>query len=252
MLWLHCNFDIIVKPENSKDSSAIYCRYKECILGNLVSDAIKDAGYGEITIINGGSIRNNMYKGNLTRGQLIEILPCFNNIVVKQLTGQCILDALEFGVSKLPFSSGGFPQVSGITFDIDISFNSTVLTDDLGRFINVTTKRRVSNVKINGEDLDLNRKYNASLLEYTAKGGDGYSMFDEFEVFNESLLTDTDVFCYYIENILKGEIPEEYKDIQGRIKFKESSNMSVQLFPQNSKLIHYYLLKIKKKIFLSE
>ena len=231
LIYGHSDFDIIVKPEDNKDSSAINCRSKECSLGNLISDAVKYAGNGEITILNGGSIRNNLYKGNLTRSQLIDILPWFNNIVVKRVTGQCILDALEFGVSLLPFPSGGFPQVSGITYDIDASIKSTVKTDEYGIFINVTGERRVSNVKINGANLDLNKKYNVSLIEYTAKGGDGFSMFDKFEVFNECLLTDTDAFCNYIDKNLHGEIPKEYKDIQGRIKIKDSQNY---IFPNSS------------------
>ena len=220
----HSDYDLIVKPEDNKDSSAIYCRFKECTLGNLITDAIKDAGNGEITIINGGSVRNNMNKGDLTRGELINILPWFNNIVVKKLTGQCILDALEFGVSKLPLSSGGFPQVSGITFDIDTSFKSTVLTDEYGIFIKVAGERRVSNVKINGENLVLNKEYIASLIEYTAKGGDGYSMLGKFEVHNESLLTDTDAFSVYIQNNLHGEIPKDYQDFQGRINIRDKND----------------------------
>ena len=144
-----------------------------------MDDAIKTLGNGKITIINGGSIRNNIYKGNLTRGDIINVIPWFNNIVVKRIAGQCILDALEFGVSRLPNEPGLF-QISGITFDADLSINSSVLLDNTGSFVNVTGIRRVSNVKINGEDLDINQLYTASLIEYTANGGSGYSMFFRF------------------------------------------------------------------------
>ena len=219
----HSNFDLIIKPENATDSRSIYCRYKECTLGNILSDAVRNAGNAEITILNGGSIRNNMPKGNITRKDIIEIMPWFNNIVVKKIKGQNILDALEFGVSKLPDSSGGFPQVSGITFDVDTSFKSPVITDENGMFINIAGKRRVSNVKINGEDLDLNKNYNTSLIEFIANGGDGYSMFSQFEIFNESLVTDTDALGLFILDNLQGEIPEKYKDFQGRINIYNKS-----------------------------
>ena len=164
-----------------------------------------------------------MYKGNLTRGQLIDIFPFFNNIVVKEINGQTILDALEFGVSKYPSASGGFPQVSGITYDINPNINSTVLTDSLGMFVNVTGERRVSNVKVNGKDLDLNKTYNASFIEYIANGGDGYSMFSKYEVTNESLVTDTDAFVSYIQNNLNGTIPDKYNNYQGRINFNNQT-----------------------------
>ena len=216
------NFDLIIKPE---DDAIPYCRYKECTLGNLITDAIKTLGNGELTIINGGSIRNNMYKGILTRGKIINTLPWFNNIVVKRVTGQCILDALEYGVSKLP-NGGGLLQLSGITFDADLSFNSSVVTDASGMFVKVTGKRRVSNVKINGKNLNKDKIYNASLLEYNANGGGGYSMFIPFEVYNESLITDTDALCSFIKNNLNGNIPEEYKNVQGRINLYNKSYTS--------------------------
>ena len=216
----YSDFDLIIKPS---DDAIPYCRYQECTLGNLITDAIKILGNGELTIINGGSIRNNMNKGTLTRGGIINVIPWFNNIVVKRVTGQCILDALEYGVSKLP-NGGGLLQLSGITFDADISIPSSVLTDSTGMFLNVTGKRRVSNVKINGEKLNLNKMYNASLLEYNANGGGGYSMFVPFEIFNESLITDTDALCYYIKNNLNGNIPEDYKNVQGRINLYNNSN----------------------------
>ena len=214
LIFGFCDYDLIIIDE---DTESNYCRYKECTLGNLITDAIKNAENGEISILNGGAIRNNMYKGNITSAQIMEILPWFNNIVQKRITGQCILDALEFGISQLPNMSGVFPQISGITFDVDISFDSTVKIDELGMFINVTGKRRVSNVKINGVDLELDKFYNASLIEYISNGGDGYSMFSKFDIYNESLITDTDSLIHFIQYNLNGEIPLQYKDIQGRI-----------------------------------
>ena len=227
----HSDFDFIIMPEGG-DSSTNECRFKECTLGNLLADAIKDAGYAEISFLNGGSVRNNMKKGNLTRGQIINVIPYFNNIVVKEINGQTICDALEFGLSKYPTPSASFPQVSGITFDFDPSINTTVLTDENGIFLNVTGKRRVSNVKINGGNLDINKKYNASLTEYIANGGDGFSMFANFNVTNESIFTDTDALNNYIHNFPNGEIPENYKYFQGRININKNQT--------DTKYFHYF------------
>ena len=215
----YSEYDLKIRPDGTSDSHYIYCRYQECTVGNLVADSFKSVSNAEVAIVNGGGIRSNLKKGNLTRGQIMEASPFFNNIVVKRVSGQCILDALEFGVSKHPNSAGSFPQVSGISFDIDTSLNSTVETDSQGQFLNVKGKRKVSNVKINGEDLDLNRIYNVSLNEFVANGGDGYFMFTKYEVFYEPLYTDTDSLAYYIKINLNGRIPAEYKDFQGRINF---------------------------------
>ena len=218
------DYDFIIKPTTSSNKAlSNVCRYRECSLGNLLADAIKEAGNGEIGITSGGTVRTNLLKGDLTKNNLIEVNPFFNSIFVKELPGQVILDALEFGQVNLPKVTGGYPQVSGITFDVDTSENSSVLLDSDGMFVNVTGKRRVSNVKINGVDLDLNKTYKCAMGEFLARGGDGYSMFDKYEVVNESLLTDTDALSSFIINNLKGKIPEEYSKFQGRINQKSHS-----------------------------
>ena len=221
----HSNFSFIIRPENTTDSKSVYCRYRECTLGDLISDAIKDATKAEIAILNGGSVRNSLLEGNLTSGQVIDVLPWYNNILAKKVTGQMLLDALEFGVRNLPNSAGGFPQVSGISFDVNIGVKSIANADADGMFLNVTGERRVSNVKVNGQDLNLSRLYNISLDEFIGSGGDGYSMFTNLVPYYESMYTDTDSFMYYIKDSLKGEIPDEYKELQGRINIYNYSTL---------------------------
>ena len=239
----YVGFDFIIKPENNADSHAIYCRYKECTLGNVIVDSFRDILSADVAILNGGSVRNNLLKGKITQKSIIDILPFYNSLFVKEIDGQTLLDALEFGVSNLPSQSGGFPQVSGITFDVDISFNSTVVKDSNGMFQSVAGKRRVSNVKINGEYLNLNKKYNLSCSEYIAAGGDGYIMFAKYDVLNESVFTDTDSFAYYLKNDLKGTIPEKYKQEEGRINIITDSSSIENPYAKEKKNSHDEYLK---------
>ena len=213
----HSNYDFIIKPSDNSDSHTVYCRYKECTLGNLVADAFREVVSSNMSFVNGGSVRTSLLKGNISRMNIIDIMPFFNSLYVKEITGEAFLNALEFGVSKLPNSFGGFPQVSGCSFDVNTSFNSTVETDSDGMFIKVGGKRRVSNVKINGKPLNLAEKYNLSASEYILSGGDGYSMFANFPVVNESVFADSDALGHYIKNNLKGEIPSKYQKLQNRI-----------------------------------
>ena len=219
------DYDLITKPENASSNQLIYCRYQECTLGNLIADAVTFEAKSDFTIVNAGGVRGNLYTGNITKANVIEIIPWFNNIFIKRVTGQTVLDALEFGVRNYPSSSGQFPQVSSeLSFDIDPSINSTVQTDRDGIFINITGARRVSNVKVNGEDLVLDKIYNISLFEIIANGGGGFQMFADIEVSREAAITDTDAVALYIQNNLNGSIPKKYSEIQGRINIVNSSS----------------------------
>ena len=243
----HSNYKLEIRPEGTSDSHYIYCRYKECTVGNLVADSFKWAGNSEVAIVNGGSIRNSINEGNLTRGQIIEAAPFFNDIITKKVPGKCILDALEFGTSNYPDAAGAFPQVSGINYDIDTSINSSVLKDSNGLFLDVPGKRRVSNVKINGKNLDLDKNYTISMSSFVGSGGDGYTMFTNYEVFNESLLTDSDSIALYIKDELEGEIPEKYKDFQGRINFVNNTEISIESTAPNNQSVDINKFIPKKK-----
>jgi len=218
------NYDLIVMPEGSTDINSNYCRKRECALGNLITDAFRGVVGSDVALINGGAIKTDLLKGKITKKEVIDIMPYFNNLYVKEIDGQTLLDALEFGVSRSPNNYVGFPQVSGMTFDVDNSFNSTVLNDSSGMFINVTGKRRVHNVKVNGEDLDVNKKYNVSLPDFIGNGGDGFTMFTKHKVVNESVFTDSDALSHYISYNLKGQVPDDYKKNNTRIFFKKRSD----------------------------
>ena len=208
----------LINQEGSAEAPIIYSRTRECGLGDLISDAIESAGEGDFAIINGGSVRNNLKKGNITKGCIIEALPWFNNIVIKELPGQVILDALEYGVRNYPKINGGFIQVSsGLSFNFNPDINSTVVTDSTGMYKNISGERRVFNVKIKGEKIDPKKNYSVAMYEYLATGGGGYSMFSDYEISREALVTDTHALSNFIEYNLKGEIPEKYTESQGRI-----------------------------------
>lgn len=223
----HSNYELVIKPENSTDSSLIYCRTRECTLGNLISDAVVSAGGADFTIVNGGGIRNNLKKGNITKGNIIETLPWFNNLVIKELPGQVIIDALEFGTRKYPEPNGGFPQVSSeLSYNFNPDINSTVVVDPTDLYLNISGERRVSNVKVNGKNIEPEKNYSVVMFEYLANGGSGYTMFANYEITREGLVTDTQALSDFIEYNLKGEIPKKYSETQGRIKITNKTDES--------------------------
>ena len=204
-------------------------RTDENILCNLVVDAIRYIGNADISIINSGTVRNDLIRGNITYKNIINILPFYNEIIIKEIKGSDILDALEFGTKHLPNKAQRFPQVSGISFDVNTNIKSNVEVDDNEMFVGIRGERRVRDVIINGEELNLEKKYKVSLPYFIANGGDGYSMFDKYNTNNiNTLITDMEAVIIYIQNYLNGTIPNIYKIKQGRIVI--DSNEEFDLF----------------------
>ena len=201
----------------SQDSHTQLSRVGENHLCNLVCDAFKELGDADITIMNAGSVRTDINQGNITYQEIINTMPFSNDILSKKVTGQIILDALEFGVRSLPEPTSRFPQVSGITYKIDISINSSVIVDEDENFLSVDGERRVYDVKINGEDLDINKNYTLTSNSFILDGGDGYFMFNPCEIIQTSIGVDNEVLMKYVNEDLNGIIPSKYQSSENRI-----------------------------------
>lgn len=214
------DFDMMINADSSGDSKKQISRSEEVSLGDLVADAIRAAGKGEIGLINAGSIRADLFEGDITYGEVLNVLPFSTDIIVKEIPGKNILDALELGVMHLPGKSSIFLQVSGISFKVDDTFNSSVEVDSNGMFLGVKGKRRVYDVKVGNEALNETKKYRISFDNYIASGGDGFTMFQEFEEIESTSKTDNQAFISYITDVLKGVIPEQYRNSSNRIIIK--------------------------------
>lgn len=201
------NFDMLI---NNSGSS-------ECPLCNFIADSFKYVGNADCSLINSGSVRNNLIKGEIIYDNILNTLPFNDEIIIKNIKGIDILDALEFGSKNLPFNNPRFPQVSGITFEVNTNIQSTVEVDDNELFVRVKGKRRVTDVMINGEKLILDKKYKLALNEFISKGGDGYSMFAKYGLGYNPLIIDTEAVIIYMQEVFNGTIPEHYKINQGRI-----------------------------------
>ena len=213
----YTNFDLKINLDNSGDSSKQLSRSEESTLCDLVADSIRDIGKGDISMVNAGTVRTDLLKGNITIQKILDILPFSTDIIVKEVKGSDILDALEFGMKELPNKTSRFPQVSGISFKVNTKIKSNVVVDSEESFLRVDGDRRVYDVKVGEEDLDLNKTYRMSFDDYIAEGGDGFSMFTKYEIIENDLKTDNQALVVYIKDVLKGTIPDIYRKTQGRI-----------------------------------
>ncbi|MBP3330754.1 MAG: bifunctional metallophosphatase/5'-nucleotidase [Clostridia bacterium] len=200
-------------------------RKRETNAGDFVADAYRAVTGADVAIANGGGIRADVAIGNVSRKNLMDVNAFNNDMCVLEVTGQQLVDVLEHGARNCPESLGGFFQVSGVTFEIHTYLESPVITDSLGNFMGMdeTLERRVQNVLVNNEPVDLNKTYTLAGSAYVlAQGGDGLTMLEDAEVVeSENLPCDSEMLIKYFTENLNGVITEEQygnPDGEGRIK----------------------------------
>lgn len=212
-------------------------RAHETNLGDFVADAyLALAWHGgvmaDVGFVNGGGIRANIEPGDVTYGDLIDVQPYNNQLCYVDTLGQNILDLLEAGARYLPDPNGGLQQVSGLTYTVRTDIPSSVQMPG-GTFGGVTGEYRVRDVMVNGEPLDVNRRYKMVSHTYLiVEGGDGLTMFKN----DEAVLLDLDnkALIEYIQYDLKGTIGSEYANLagQGRIAIKDGPDPEPTPLPQ--------------------
>ena len=218
----YTDFDMITID----DKAGIISRNRENNLCDLVADSIRNYYYSDIGFLNSGGVRNNIYKGNVTVGDILTILPFSNKVVQLTVPGRDILDTIEYGMKNLPNNSGKFLQVSGLKFKVYDNIPSPVKVDDFDNYVKIEGERRVFDVFVGNEKLDINKNYTVSLPDFMAEGGDGYTMFTNYKVTNDSQGFISDICKNFIQKDLNKTIPVIYKTNQDRIVKMQKKNNS--------------------------
>ena len=191
-------------------------RSQETNLGDFCADAFRVQGEADIGIINGGGIRANIGKGEVTYGDVINLIPFNNYLCVIEVTGQQLLDALEWCSAWIPNEAGRFLHVSGLTCEIDASIPSHCVSDENDMFVGVDGERRVRNVKVSGEPLDLEKTYTVSSTDYILiSGGGGMAMFEGAKIVRENVKQDINVLIDYVNEDLDGVVGGDYAEPYG-------------------------------------
>ncbi len=151
------------------------CRIEECLLGNVITDAMLENTGADIVIQNGGGIRADIAQGSVSLGDVLNVLPFGNLISTLELTGADVLAALENGVSQVTVDDNGnplvdgaagrFPQVAGMRYTFDA-------TQEAGS--------RIVSAEVMSEEefsaLDPEAVYRVATNDYMRSGGDGYAI----------------------------------------------------------------------------
>ena len=188
-------------------------RSGETNLGDFVADGIYayfneiEDLHCDIAIMNGGGIRTNVDAGPWSFKTCKSVSPFGNVACLMSVTGQQILDALEFGARFAGAEgkeNGGFLQVAGAKYEIHAMVPNTVQTDDKNVWVGSATTPRVSNVEIYDKTtgtykpLDPNATYALAGMNYTLRNlGDGFAMFDGAELIKDYVSEDYLVMSSY-------------------------------------------------------
>ncbi len=201
-------------------------RTEETNLGDFAADAILWASrqaLGEeavdVALTNGGGIRATVEAGDITMNTMKTVFPFGNEVATIDLTGAELLEALEAATCSTPTAIGAFPQVSGMSFTIDVSVpyeNGPQYTDST-YYAPAKPGSRIQDVTVNGEALDLEATYTLATNDFTAAGGDTYGVFVGKTVYKTGVALE-DALVSYTRDVLGGTITAEaYGKPAGRI-----------------------------------
>jgi len=148
-------YSVIAKAEDAFVKADV-----ESTLGNIFCDGVlyetkkllgKDSANCQVAIFNKGGLRNSLPKGDITIGNIFELMPFDNELVLLKLSGTQFKDMLYKIIEK-----GGIP-VGGMRMTIRAGVPS--------------------DITINGKDFDEKQNYWVVTSDYLANGGDNYSFF---------------------------------------------------------------------------
>lgn len=173
-------------------------RRPEDLLGNLIADVLREAGArvlqhpADVGLMNMGGIRNVLTEGNITVGNVFEILPFENALCVLQLRGSQLKKLFE------QIASRGGEAISG------------------ARMV-MTTGRELVSVEVDGKPIDDDKVYTLATIDYLAEGNDGLTAIREVvgSDYPENAVL-RDVFMDYVKQCTaRGEIINS--QVEGRV-----------------------------------
>ena len=158
----------------------------ESTLGNFFCDAViyetkkilgKDSNMVDVAIFNKGGLRNSLPKGNITIGNVFELMPFDNELVLLKLSGAQFKDMCYKIVDK-----GGIP-VGGMR----LTMKGSTPTD----------------ITINGKPFDETKDYWVVTSDYLANGGDSYNFFKNAKERKTMNMLLRNVIINYCEDITR-------------------------------------------------
>jgi 5'-nucleotidase / UDP-sugar diphosphatase len=165
-------------------------KYKETAVSRWQAKALyeeyREKSGAEFSIINCGGIRSSMKPGPITLKQMQEMVPFGNIIQTFTCKGQDICNMLELNLQLSKSQANDIVQVYPITYDIVDSFH-------------------VSNVKINGQPINLKQTYKGVSHDYVLTHADKYLAFTPKHVKDTKVIFVDQLINYIKKHEIVGE-----------------------------------------------
>ncbi|XP_037935967.1 apyrase isoform X2 [Teleopsis dalmanni] len=201
----------VVYGETKVDLLNTYCGSKECNVGNFYCDAIfqtflelvpyNATGWSNVSIAlaSNNDLHISIPRGNITYGQLFSLCPYENNLIAFNLSGQHLIEALEYGVSLIDLSNNvtttnNFLQFSGLK----VRFNLTAPSGQ--RVVGVRVRCASCSVP-KYVSLKMNKSYRIIAPSYIAGGGWGFTMLKEFGTDRLEYKTELEALMDYVTSV---------------------------------------------------
>lgn len=200
--------------DNYAEDGTRLVRKQETNTGDFAADALyflfdqMDMNV-DAAIVNGGGIRNQAISGTVNYKTCKDIHTFGNVACLQNVTGQQLLDALEWGArfAGSDQECGGFLQVSGIRYQIDTDWPDSTQKDENGMWIGGPTGGyRVHDVTVYDRETDswkplnLQETYCLAGYNYTLRNsGDGYNMFSSAVNVVDYVMEDYMVLANYVQ-----------------------------------------------------
>ncbi|HEV2801686.1 MAG TPA: bifunctional UDP-sugar hydrolase/5'-nucleotidase [Pyrinomonadaceae bacterium] len=166
-----------VVGESAAELTAEEARFRDTAILDLIQRVQLEVGRADVSMVASFNPQARLPKGNVTVRDIAGLYIYENTLVVLEVTGQQLKDALEHSAKyfrayetgrtpaqlvdeKIP--AYNFDIAEGVTYDLD-------LTKPVGA--------RVQNLRFRGQPLDPARKLKLATNNYRVGGGGGYTMF---------------------------------------------------------------------------
>jgi 2',3'-cyclic-nucleotide 2'-phosphodiesterase / 3'-nucleotidase len=193
--------------ESKEELTARSARFRDTAILDLIQKVQLEAGKADVSMVASFNSEARIAKGPVTVRDIAGLYVYENTLVVLEVTGQQLKDALEHSAKYFkPYVAGKQPSelvdekipaynfdiAEGVSYELDIS---------------KPVGQRIQNLRFKGQPLNLQQKLRLATNNYRVNGGGGYTMYKDAKVVDRSSAEIRELIIDWLER--HKEVPTE-------------------------------------------